>query len=273
MSPESSKLRFLREPLLHFVLLGALVFGVDHLMSLSDEDPKLIVVGSEVMEQARTMFRTAQGRDPSEAEMAKMRSIWIDNEVLYREGLALGVDRGDDTIRERVIFKALNVVQANLRTPPLQAGTIEQWFAQHHARYDEPARIDFLEARFGDGQNQEQARAYAVALNRGDERSEAEGRLSVFKGRPLDSVALSFGREFADALVAAPQGEWVLLPSQGGPRVVRVDARTAAVEVPLESVRVKVQQDWEDEQMQRLRKAAIDDIASGYRIVDAGDRP
>ena len=96
---------WLREPLLHFVLLGAALFAVDRVLSSSADDPHVIVVTAAVNQEARDLFKAARGREPNADEQAALRRTWLDNEVLYREGLALQVDRGDSAIRERVIFK------------------------------------------------------------------------------------------------------------------------------------------------------------------------
>ena len=107
-----------REPLVHFLLLGALVFAADAMIFQRKDDPRVIAVGPEVDAEARTLFKTSLGREPSAAELKQLRQRWIDNEVLYREGMLLAVDKGDTGIRERVIFKALNIMQSNLAVPP-----------------------------------------------------------------------------------------------------------------------------------------------------------
>src|SRR4051812_13930560 len=108
-SPSRARQRFvipswLREPLLHFAVLGGLLFGVDHVVASRAGDPRTIVIGAEVDRQAIDVFRAARGHAPSAEELYALRRVWLDNEVLYREGLALGLDRGDNSIRERVIF-------------------------------------------------------------------------------------------------------------------------------------------------------------------------
>ena len=110
---------WLREPLLHFVVLGALLFALDHWRAGREADPRSIVVGTEVDIEARQLFKASRGREPGAEELAALRQVWLDNEVLYREGLALQVDKGDKSIRERVIFKALSVVDANVKLRPL----------------------------------------------------------------------------------------------------------------------------------------------------------
>src|SRR5262245_39782851 len=98
---------WLREPLLHFVLLGAALFAADHFLVTRADDPHLIVVGGDVEAEAVAVFKNARGRDPNAKELEALHRVWLDNEVLYREGLAMQVDKGDSALRERVIFKAL----------------------------------------------------------------------------------------------------------------------------------------------------------------------
>src|SRR6185369_16906412 len=102
-----------------------------------------IVMGEAVDLEAKTLFRDARGREPNADELKALRQTWLDNEVLYREGLALQVDRGDPAIRERVIFKALSVVDANVKLPPADDQLLRTWFEAHRDKYDEPARFDF----------------------------------------------------------------------------------------------------------------------------------
>ena len=137
---------WLREPLLHFLLLGGLLFGVDQVIVGRTDDPRLIVLGTEADRQAREVFKAARGHEPSAEELTALRRVWLDNELLYREGLALQVDKGDSAIRERVIFKALSVLNANVKLPPVDDTLLRSWFDGHRVKYDEPARFAFQEA-------------------------------------------------------------------------------------------------------------------------------
>ncbi|OYU92683.1 MAG: hypothetical protein CFE45_22365, partial [Burkholderiales bacterium PBB5] len=141
--PRPALAGWLREPLLHFVVLGAALFAIDHAIVGRSDDPRTIVVDAEVDSQARQVFKASRGRDPDAKELEALRAVWLDNEVLYREGLAMQVDRGDTAIRERVIFKALSVVDANGKPPAVNETALRNWFEAHRARYDEPARYDF----------------------------------------------------------------------------------------------------------------------------------
>ena len=266
MAPLSFPARLLREPLLHFIVVGALLFGIDHVVAARKDDPHLIVLGADVDKEARTLFRDAKGREPTALEMATLRERWVDNEVLYREGLSLRVDQGDSTIRERVIFKTLNVVQANLQAPKIDDAALRAWFEKNRAKYGEPARLDFLEAVLVGDASDDAVNGFAAALNRSASQGEAKGGLRVFKGRPRDNIVASFGGEFTAELETSIVGTWRALPAKDGLHVVRLDAVKAAETVGFDAVRGEVLQDWKDEQLMALRRQAVRDVGKKYTV-------
>ena len=272
MHSTSFPARVLGEPLLHFVVIGALLFAVDHVVASRKNDPHLIVIGSEVDNEAKAIFREAKGRDPSAGEMKTLRTRWLDNEVLYREGLALRVDQGDSTIRERVIFKTLNVVQANLAAPKIDEKGLRDWFESNRAKYGAPARLDFQEAVLAGDITDEALNSLVSALNR-DVQGEAKGGLRVFKSRPRNTVVDSFGLEFTTALEQLPIGKWQALPSKEGVRVVQLNALKAAEPAEFAALRGEVLQDWKDERLIELRTQAVRDVGKKYTVQYAEVKP
>jgi hypothetical protein len=256
---------WLREPLLHFVLLGALLFAIDHFIAGRAGDPRTIVVDAEVDNQARQVFRTSRGREPDDKELYALRQVWLDNEVLYREGLALQVDKGDTAIRERVIFKALSVVDANLKLPPYDDKVLRDWFDSHRARYDEPARHDFQEAVLAGDNSEAAVRAFVAALNAGAP-GDAKAGLRVFKGRPYANIVQSYGDDFARALAQASAHEWLALPTRDGWRAVRIESVTPSQPAVYEAVRNVVLQDWTDTVMAEQRSAAVHALTRKYTV-------
>jgi hypothetical protein len=254
-----------REPLLHFVVLGALLFALDHVLVGRADDPRTIVVGAEVDAEAKQVFKAARGREPDAAELAALRAVWLDNEVLYREGLALQVDKGDTAIRERVIFKALSVVDANVKLPPVDDRVLRAWFESHRAKYDDPARYDFQEAVLAGEASETAVRGFVDALNAGLP-GDAKAGLRVFKGRPHANLAQSYGAGFAQALEAAAPGEWRALQAQDGWHAVRLDVITPARPAVFETLRGVVQQDWTDATLSAQRSAAVKALARQYRV-------
>jgi hypothetical protein len=257
--------QWMREPLLHFVLLGVLLFAVDYFIAGRADDPRTIVIDQSVDAEALKVFREARGRGPNQDELYALRRVWLDNEVLYREGLAMQMDVGDPAIRDKVIFKALSVINAGLKLPPYDAATLRRWFEQNRDKYDEPARFDFLEA-VPVGENSEgAARQFASALNAGTP-GEAQAGLRVFDDRPRPNLVTSYGEEFARELESAPPGEWRAMPTSGGWAVMRLEAITPPKPADFEALRGVILQDWTDAVMAEQRTAAVRALTKKYTV-------
>lgn len=256
---------WLREPLLHFAILGAALFLLDAALVEKRGDPYRIVVGAAVDEEARTAFTAARGRAPDAAELRALRQVWIDNEVLYREGVALGMDKGDTTIRERVIFKALSMVDADTRLPKLDEKILKDWFEKNRSRYDEPARFTFAEAVLAGDKSEAAAQAFVQALNRG-EAPEQQAGLRLFRDRPLGSIVGTYGQTFADAVMKQESGKWYAVRDRNAWRAIRVESSSPAKPADFTSLRNVVQQDWTDTVMAEQRSKAVRAMAAKYRI-------
>lgn len=256
---------WLREPFLHFIVLGGVLFAVDHWVAGQAEDPGTIVVGPEVDAKAIDIFEQSRGRKPTDEELAALRQIWLDNEVLYREGLAMGLDKGDDAIRERVIFKALSVVDANVRLPEIDDTKLREWFESQRAKYDEPARYDFEEAALSGDSSESAVRTFVEALNAGTP-GDAQAGLRVFKARPHSNLVQSYGEEFAKALEASTPGHWQAMQTREGWRAVRLQSITPPRAADYEALRDVVFQDWKDAMGAEQRTAAVRALAGKYKV-------
>lgn len=257
--------KWMREPLVHFLVLGAALFALDALIAGREDDPRVISVDAKVDGEARQVFRNARGREPNEDELYALRRVWLDNEVLYREGLALGVDKGDSAIRERVIFKMLSVVETGLKLPPVGEDLLREWFENNRARYDEPARYDFHEAVLAGERSEASVRAFVETLHKGVP-GELNAGLRVFKGRPHPTLVQGYGEAFAKALESAPAGRWQALATREGWRAVQLASVTPPRPAEFESLRGVVLQDWTDAVMAGQRTAAVRALAKKYTI-------
>lgn len=268
LPPAGARLKppgWLREPLLHFVVLGGLLFAVDYWLIRNDEDPNTIVVSAEVTRDAVQTFEGTRGRKPNAEELAALQRIWLDNEVLYREGLALGVDKGDTAIRERVIFKALSVVDSNVKLPPPDEKTLRAWFESHREKYDEPARFDFEEAALSGNSTEAAVREFVTTLNSGAS-GDMKAGLRVFKARPRPNLVESYGAEFATALEKAEPGVWQAQKTRDGWRAVRLKALTPPRPAVFEVLRGPVMHDWRDAEGAAQRTNAVRALAQKYKV-------
>ncbi|WP_331616729.1 peptidylprolyl isomerase [Roseateles sp.] len=271
-----------REPLLHFLLLGGVLFGVDHVMVGRADDPMRIVVGPEVDAEATQVFTASRGRAPDAKELAALRQVWLDNEVLYREGLALQLDKGDSAIRERVIFKSLSMIDAGVKLPPADDAHLRGWFESHREKYDDPARFDFEEAVLPGDADEAALRAFVAKLNggvnggaNGGASNDTGAGLRVFKGRPHANLVQSYGADFAKAIESSTVGEWrVFRTVEGGNpawRAMRLVSTTPARPGDFNVLRGVVLQDWTDATLSEQRSAAVLALSRKYTIRrDAG---
>lgn len=265
----AKRVRWTREPLFHFILIGALLFGIDTLIASRADDPHLIQLDGEADAEIRRIFSASRAREPNADELRALRQVWLDNEVLYREGLALGLDKGDNAIRERVIFKALSMVDANTKAPPYDENVLREWFEKNRVRYDVPERFNFQEAALSGDPSEAEVRAFVSALNSG-KAPDAEAGLRVFTDRPHANIVQSYGAEFAASLEASPPGEWRALLDKKTWRAMRFESKVAAQPADFEQLRGVVLQDWTDEAMAQQRSAAVRALAQKYTIVVDG---
>ena len=218
------------------------------------------------------MFKAARGREPNKDELYALRQVWLDNEVLYREGLALQVDKGDSAIRERVIFKMLSVVEAGLKLPPVDEQLLREWFEKNRAKYDEPARYTFQEAVLAGERSEAAVRSFVQTLHKGTP-GEVNAGLRVFKGRPHANIVQGYGDEFAKALEESPAGKWHALPTREGWRAVQLESVTPPRPADFERLRGVVLQDWTDATMAEQRTAAVRALARKYTVNSHNEAP
>jgi hypothetical protein len=264
--------RLLREPLLHFLVLGALVFGVDYSLNLDKEDPQTITISKSVKTEAHDIFAAGLKREPSDAEMKTLLARWVDNEVLYREGIALGLDRGDTAIRDRIIFKALSVTQSGITLPKIDEAGVRKWFESKRERYDTPVRFDFLEAVVTSDRSPEALQGFVDALN-GKGKSNAESSLRVFKDRPRQNLLQSYGTVFTAAIEKSTPGVWQLLDSGEGLRVVRLEEIKPGVPADFEKNKDAIYQDWRDDTMAQLTTNAVREMGKKYKVREEEVKP
>ncbi len=261
---------WMREPLLHFIVLGAVLFAVDHIIAGHTDDPHTITVDASVDLPAREAFRQAHGRDPNAEELRSLQRKWLDSEVLYREGIAMQLDKGDPAIRARVIFKVRDMIEQGLGTPTFDEKTLRNWFEKNRAKYDQPPAYSFEEAALTSDASEEAASALIAHLNSGESNSQVGTR--ALKDQSRDSLVQAYGEEFVAALEASPKNEWRVLKSKTGRQVIRVDSVTPAVPADFDRIGGAVLQDWIDARLAEKREAAVLAMEKRYTVkVTGGD--
>lgn len=260
MNPAHSLLsRVLREPLLHFLLLALAVMALSEVLGSGTDAQRVIAINESVTAELERIFVEGQGREPTPAEMDAIVYRWAQNEVLYREALALGLDKGDEMIRERIVTKLRQSLIDRIVVDKPDAATLERWFAENGAAFNRPALVDFEMLPMDD---EAEARATAAAAPTD---AQLERRLR-YDARTEQNLGQVFGEAFAKAVMAQQPGAWIALQSSQGWHLVRVLAQRPPTEVSLDDVRQHAEKVWMDVEKKREMGRTIDEIRSRYEV-------
>jgi hypothetical protein len=266
-----------REPLVHFVALGALLFGLNawrHTRGADAGSPASINVTAAVIERLRAGYERQFGQSPDMEELRGLVTAHIRQEVLCREALALGLDRDDTIVRQRLAQKMEFLTDDLVGAAEPAEAALQSYFATNAARYVRPARVSLRHVYFSNekrGAGVEAAAREALAALRSGANDNSFGDAFLhgfeFAGRePAELVAL-FGPEFVARLAALPPGRWSgPVQSSYGSHLVRVEMRTEPEQVTLAQVRTTVVRDFQEEQRRTANRDVFERLKQRYQI-------
>lgn len=272
----------LRDPFVHFLLLGLALFGID--AALDPPEPEAatervalpipqgpIVVDADVRERLTATWERTHDLPPTEAEMAALVSGWIDREVLYREGLARGLAIDDARIRERVASQMAYVLQEQVVVPEPTTEELERWFEDHPERFTKEGRIDLTHVFVEAGEaSDERARELLTLLSQGaspDGLGDTFAGGRRFRGRTLEALRERFGEGFVAGLERQEIGSWSLRTSSHGTHLVRVDRRVAGE--PASFASEAVRHDWEADARARALAEATAELRARWEVEES----
>jgi hypothetical protein len=242
----------LGEPMLPFLLIGIALFAAYQWRAPVDSNGRRIVITQGVVEDLVTQHVAARGREPSATELNHLIESYVRDEILYREGVRLGLERDDIVVKRRVRQKIEMIAEEDASTRAPSDVDLFAYLTANPARFVQPAILTFEQVFIGESTSGP-AVVQAVAITREGLRSgtdpEKLGKPTLLPRRmtrtPVDLVARDFGASFAHALENVPVGEWVgPLDSSFGAHYVRVADRTPAAAPQLAAVRDQVVREW-----------------------------
>ena len=255
--------RLLAEPIVHFFVVGALLFVARRLVV---GDPRVIVVTPGVKAEVARHFRDSHERPPSPSELEEALRAWKRDEVLYREALRDGLDRNDATVR--TILADRERARAALAIPNREpsAAELDGWLVGHRSLYEAPRRYDYGAVAFP------KADPAASAERDEYERSLKAGADPRRLGRPIvggdltaDDLNARVGPALAARIEGLPVGQWRRLESDKDLLLVRVNAVAGGLP-DADELHRRLLADWTYAARKQASDQAVQALVDGYRF-------
>jgi hypothetical protein len=271
-------MKILREPLLHFILLGAVIFVAYGFVSRHRTDkPGEIVVTQGTLENIITGFTRTWQRPPTEEELRGQVRDYIREEAAYREALAMGLDR-DDTIVRRRLRQKLEFLSDDLATRVEPTDADLQTFLQTHPDlFQSEPLFSFRQVYLNPQQHAANLSADEARLLAELQRIGPNADLSSlgdpfllapsFQNASLAEVKQVLGDQFASALAALPAGRWQGPVTSGyGAHFVFLSQRTERSLPALAAIRDQVRREWFDVKRNEATEKFYQSLLKRYTV-------
>ena len=272
-----------REPLIHFLGIGALLFGVFALVNdeASSVPPNRIEITAADVDRLQERWTKQWNRPPTETELKGMIEAHLREEVLYREALALGLDKNDTIIRRRLAQKMEFLAEDLANQVPPTDEELQEYLDQNPDRYRSPARFTFTQVYFSIDQRGAEAYKDAERLLAKLQNNTATPIRVADRGDRLMldqdyvqstelEVAKLFGQHFSEQLLEIQKGSWQgPIESGYGIHLVRIHDKVEPRLPELAEVLKRVQVDLESERRREMNKEIFEKLKARYEIVVA----
>ncbi len=274
--------QWLREPLLHFLLLGIMLFAAYHFIERGRggaEPSKQIQLTLDDLNQLNLYFQSQWRRPPTPEEFKRLVENKVQEEVLYREALALGLDKDDTIVKRRMAqkmqFLAEDVAAAHQPT----TDELKEWYEKNRDKFTLPNRVSFRQVYFSPdrrGQHAQGDAKKALARLAGEP---ADSKLASTVADPFPfqeyygdlssgQLAKDFGPQFARAIFGLKSGAWQgPIESGYGWHLVFVDSLIPSRIPAFEEIQQDVKTAWLEEQKSMAWQKSYQDMRAKYTVL------
>lgn len=268
--------RAVREPLVHFLAIGAALFIANALIHGPGQSATgdRIVISEGRVNQIAESFLLLSGRMPSRQELAVLVDDYISEEVGYREAVAMGLDADDTIVRRRMRQKLEFLIEDEAASNEPTEAELQGWLETHAADYRLPERRSLRQVLASDdkrgGKAKADAEAWLVKLKAGSDPGKQGDASMLPAAMPLtteEGVAALFGGDFARTAFGHDKGAWFgPVESPFGQHLVMVIDVEPGRAVPLADIRDKVHADWIENKRNEARDRFHANLRKRYDI-------
>ena len=278
MTKHSKFSTFLREPLFHFILIGAVIFLLfSQLNTTEDENDKQIIITKEKIESLENAWIKAKGRQPSAEEMKQQLEYDIREQVLYREAMAMGLDKDDMIIRRRLsqkmkyLFDDLSVV-----AKPNEA-ELKKFVSEHPSKFTKPATIFFSQVYLDPSEHGDRLEIDAKNLLEELRTTTVKDTIGFgdrsllpydFTNERRSVIDSMFGKVFTSQAFSSPTNAWQgPFESAYGMHLIYIHKRTEDRLPPLSEIRERVEREWISFKQREANEIFYQSLYQRYEII------
>jgi peptidyl-prolyl cis-trans isomerase C len=274
--------RWLREPLIHFLLIGAALFAVDHYVQPARgaaPSSKQIQLSLDELAQLALIFQSQWRREPTPEEFNRLVENRVQEEILYREALAMGLDKDDTIVKRRMAQKLQFLAEDVAAAREPKTAELKSWFEKNKATFAQPSRASFRHLYFSPDHRGQRARddAAKALVKLAGQPQDAKLAASLadpfmfqdyYRDRAPDYLSKEFGPKFAQAVAKLPPGSWQGPVESGlGWHLVFVDTVIPGRVPAFEEIEPDVKSAWLSEQKAQAWEKAYKAMRAKYTVL------
>ena len=270
--------KLLKDPLLHFLLIGAalfLVFGL--IKSPAGIEENRIILTSGDIEALQANFTRTWQRPPTESEVSGLIEDRVRDEIAYREAVAMGLDQGDSVIRRRLRMKMELIVEDVAGLSPPTDEDLETYLGEYRESFRQQPQVSFMHVYLNSDKRgarvEEDAREILTKLSAAgiDADPESYGDPSMLpKELPLyyiKDIGRLFGVDFSRQILEVKPGAWTgPVWSSYGLHLVYVRERIEGRDPKLAEVRKEVEREWSALRRKEFKQATYKKLRERYTV-------
>jgi peptidyl-prolyl cis-trans isomerase C len=274
--------RVLREPLIHFLLIGAVLFAASGYMQRGRggvESSKQIQLTVDDLRQLVILFQSQWRREPTAQELSRLVENKVQEEILYREALAMGLDKDDTIVKRRMAQKLQFLAEDVAAAREPTAAELKSWFEKNKAMFAQPSRVSFRHLYFTPDRRGQRARDDAaqalVKLAGQPQDTKLAASLAdpfmfqeYYRDRAPDYLGKEFGSQFAQAVAKLAPRSWQgPIESGYGWHLVFVDTVIPGRVPDFEEIEPDVKTAWLGEQKSQAWEKAYKEMRAKYTVL------
>jgi len=269
-------MRFIKESLFHFLLLGGVLFFIYNMKNGDTVHAKSVVISKAEIEHLKTLWTKTRQRAPTQNELQALIEHEIREKIMYQEALGLGLEQGDSFVRRRLAQKMefLSSDMAELADPSEEE--LLQYMSTHKDMFRSPGKINFKQIYIDPSKHKQHA--YTQTLldvlrskdNKVDISTLTDSRMlrQFYTGESEYSLEKVFGKTFVKALFTSPVRTWQgPITSAYGEHLVFIDSLTPSRQEPLDLVRDKVVMEYKAQKRKEMDRAFYANLRKSYQVI------